>query len=124
MDAGLPLPTARNTDLEICPYTMVGTRFHGVLENPTRCQSLCFGLFERSPGAGRDVTGPKQAFGRRFDPCQRTLGIRGAYAPPMPEGVMGVGLGGCLRSQAAVRACLITSFFDHKEVRSKGNTPI
>ena len=93
MDAGLPLPTARNTDLEICPYTMVGTRFHGVLENPTRCQSLCFGLFERSPGAGRDVTGPKQAFGRRFDPCQRTLCIRGAYAPPMPEGVMGVGLG-------------------------------
>ena len=59
MDAGLPLPTARNTDLEICPYTMVGTRFHGVLENSHQVPTIMFWVFERNPADGRDVTGPK-----------------------------------------------------------------
>ena len=30
---------------------------------------------------------------RRFEVCQRTLRLRGAYASPMPEGVVCVGLG-------------------------------
>ena len=60
--------------------------FRGV---PTKCQPLCFGAGEQHPAR------PERVFvqNRRLGVDLSALRLRGAYASPMPEGVVCVGLG-------------------------------